>query len=67
MPTVAVVTRPFQTLVEGTLEFRKFEGVPIHVLPYPTETLSDDELRALADEHLPEILAKLQMTTPDPS
>jgi hypothetical protein len=57
---VAVVTQPFTTLVESALAFRNFADVPVHVLPHPTETLTDEEVRKIADEHLPHILLKLQ-------
>jgi hypothetical protein len=59
VPVVAVVTKPFTTLIESALDFRKFEHVPVHTLPHPTEGLGDEELRTMADEHLPQILAKL--------
>jgi len=59
-PGVLVVTQPFKSLAENTLKFRKFGEVPVHVLPHPTETRPDNEIRELADEHVPQILKKLQ-------
>ena len=66
VPSVLVVTKPFLSLAANALKFRKFDQVPIHVLPHPMETRPDEEVRRLADEHVSGILMKMQKpgTTP---
>jgi len=37
-------------------------GLRVHVLPYPLETLPEEEVRAIAREHWPLVLATLGAT-----
>jgi hypothetical protein len=60
VPSVLVVTQPFKSLAENALKFRKFQEVPVHVLPQPIETRPDEEVRSVADSHVPDILRQLQ-------
>jgi hypothetical protein len=60
VPSVLVVTKPFKSEAEHLLKERKFQDVPVHILPHPLETKPDAEVRAIADGQVASTLAKLQ-------
>ena len=56
---VVVVTEEFEALAHTMAANAGRAGLRVHVLPYPLETRSEAEVRAIALEHWPLILAKL--------
>ncbi len=59
---VAVVTEEFEALAHTMAANAGRPGLRVHVLPYPLETRSEDEVRAIAREHWPKVLATLGAT-----
>jgi len=59
---VAVVTEEFETLAHTMAENAGRPGLRVHVLPYPLETRTEAEVRAVAVEHWPLALAALGAT-----
>lgn len=56
---VAVVTSEFEVLAHTMAANAGAPALRVHVLPYPLETLSEAEVRAIAREHWPLILETL--------
>jgi hypothetical protein len=56
---VAVVTAEFEALGHTMSANAGRPGLRVHVLPYPLETLPEDEVRAIAREHWPLVLKTL--------
>ena len=59
---VAVVTAEFESLAHTMAANAGRPGLRVHVLPYPLETRSEDEVRAIAVEHWPMVLQTLGAT-----
>jgi len=53
------VTQEFETLAHTMAANAGRAGLRVHVLPYPLETRSEAEVRAIAVEHWPQVLATL--------
>ncbi len=56
---VAVVTQEFEGLSHTMASNAGRQGLRIHVLPYPLETRSEDDVRAIAREHYKSVLDAL--------
>ena len=56
---VAVVTAEFEVLAQTMAANAGRPGMRVHVLPYPLESLPEDEVRAIAREHWPQVLQTL--------
>jgi hypothetical protein len=56
---VAVVTSEFEVLAHTMAGNAGLPGLRVHVLPYPLETVPEAEVRAIAREHWPLVLATL--------
>jgi hypothetical protein len=56
---VAVVTKEFATLAASVAANAGRPGLRVLVLPYPLDTRSEAEVRAIADDAWPELLAVL--------
>ena len=56
---VAVVTAEFESLGHTMATNAGKPGLRVHVLPYPLESLPEAEVRAIAREHWPLVLATL--------
>jgi len=59
VPTVAVVSAPFESLFRRNIAARKFPDLPLVVLPHPIDTRPHEEVRQIAEERLSEVLGKL--------
>ena len=59
---VAVVTAEFEALAHTMSANAGRLGLRVHVLPYPLESLPEAEVRAVAVEHWPLVLATLGAT-----
>ena len=59
---VAVVTEEFEALAHTMAANAGRPGLRVHVLPYPLETRSEEEVRAVAREHWPLVLRALGAT-----
>ena len=59
---VAVVTAEFEALAHTMAANAGRSGLRVHVLPYPLETLPEAEVRAIARDHWPLVLATLGAT-----
>lgn len=62
LPTVAVVTQQFAALAEMLSAQYGRPGLRTHVLPFPLQTRPEDEVRAIAREAFPAVLATLGAT-----
>jgi hypothetical protein len=56
---VAVVTAEFEALAHTMAANAGRSGLRVHVLPYPLDTLPEDEVRKIAVEHWPLVLETL--------
>ena len=56
---VVVVTQEFEALARTMAANAGAAGLRVHVLPYPLETRPEAEVRAIAAEHWPKVLATL--------
>ncbi len=56
---VAVVTREFETLSQTMASNAGRKDLRVLVLPYPLETLPEEEVRAIARDHFPKLLEVL--------
>ena len=56
---VAVVTAEFEALAHTMAANAGRSGLRVHVLPYPLETLPEDDVRKIAIEHWPLVLETL--------
>ncbi|MCU1426639.1 MAG: hypothetical protein JWL83_639 [Actinomycetia bacterium] len=56
---VAVVTAEFEVLANTMAANAGRPGLRVHVLPYPLETLPEADVRKIAIEHWPMVLATL--------
>ena len=56
---VVVVTQEFEALAHTMAANVGRAGLRVHVLPYPLETRPEAEVRAIAVEHWPKVLATL--------
>jgi hypothetical protein len=56
---VAVVTAEFETLAHTMAANAGRPGLRVHVLPYPLETRSEADVRAIAREHWPAVLEEM--------
>lgn len=56
---VAVVTAEFEALGHTMAANAGRPGLRVHVLPYPLETLPEDDVRAIARDHFPKVLETL--------
>ena len=59
---VAVVTSEFEALAHTMAGNAGSPALRVHVLPYPLETLPEEEVRAIAREHWPLLLQTLGAT-----
>ena len=59
VPTVAVVSTPFETLFKRAVAARKFPELPLVVVPHPFDTKPAEEVRKIADAQTPELMSKL--------
>ena len=59
---VAVVTDEFEVLAHTMATNAGRPGLRVHVLPYPLDTLPEEEVRAIAREHWPLVLKTLGAT-----
>jgi len=62
LPTTAVVTEHFEPLAKVLAEEGGRPGLRLVVLPYPYDTLSDDEVREHARTLFPQLLQTLEAT-----
>jgi len=62
LPTTAVVTAHFEPLAQVLAEEGGRPGLRLMVLPYPYDTLSDDEVRTHARTLFPQLLQTLEAT-----
>jgi hypothetical protein len=60
---VAVVTEEFELLAHTMSANAGRSGLRVHVLPYPLETRSEVEVRAIAVAHWPRVLDALGVQT----
>ncbi len=56
------MTQEFEALAHTMAANAGRAGLRVHVLPYPLETLSEAEVRAIAVAHWPRLLATLGAT-----
>ena len=56
---VAVVTREFESLSHTMSSNAGRKDLRVLVLPYPLETLPEEEVRAIARDHFPKLLEVL--------
>ena len=56
---VAVVTAEFEALAHTMATNTGRAGLRVHVLPYPLESLPEQDVRAIAREHWPLVLQTL--------
>jgi len=56
---VVVVTAEFEALAHTMAANAGRGGLRVHVLPYPLETRPEAEVRAIATEHWPKLLATI--------
>ena len=56
---VAVVTAEFETLAHTMAANAGRPGLRVHVLPYPLETLPEEQVRTIARDHWPLVLETL--------
>jgi hypothetical protein len=56
---VAVVTAEFEVLAHTMAANAGRRGLRVHVLPYPLESLPEEEVRAIARDHWPQVLETL--------
>ena len=56
---VAVVTAEFEALAHTMAANAGRSGLRVHVLPYPLDTLPEDDVRKIAIEHWPLVLETL--------
>lgn len=59
---VVVVTAEFEHLAHTMAANAGRSGLRVHVLPYPLESRPEAEVRAIAVEHFPRLLAALGAT-----
>ena len=59
---VAVVTQEFEALSHTMAANAGRSGLRIQVLPYPLETLPEDEVREIARDHWDALTARLGVT-----
>lgn len=59
IPTVAVVSQPFESLFRRNIAARKFPDLPLVVLPHPIDTKPHEEVQQIANERLTEVMGKL--------
>ncbi len=64
---VVVVTEEFESLAHTMAANAGHGGLRVHVLPYPLETRSEAEVRAIAVQHWPLILESLGATAAGPT
>ena len=57
------MTQEFETLAHTMAANAGRAGLRVHVLPYPLETRSEAEVRSIAREHWPLVLATLGAST----
>ena len=60
---VAVVTAEFESLGHTMATNAGRPGLRVHVLPYPFDTLPEEEVRKIAREHWPSVLESLGATS----
>lgn len=53
------MTQEFEALARAMAANAGRVGLRVHALPYPLETRSESEVRAIAVEHWPRVLASL--------
>jgi len=56
---VAVVTEEFEALAHTMAANAGRSGLRVHVLPYPLDTLAEDEIRKIAIEQWPRVVETL--------
>ncbi len=56
------MTQEFEALARTMAANAGRAGLRVHVLPYPLESRSEAEVRAIAVAHWPEVLATLGVT-----
>jgi hypothetical protein len=56
---VAVVTAEFEALGRTMATNAGRPGLRMHVLPYPLESLPEEEVRSIARDHWPRVLSTL--------
>ena len=56
---VVVVTEEFSALAHTMAANAGRSGLRVHALPYPLETRTESEVRAIAVDHWPQLLAAL--------
>ena len=56
---VAVVTEEFEALAHTMAANAGRSGLRVHVLPYPLDTLPEDEIRKIAISHWPRVVETL--------
>jgi hypothetical protein len=56
---VAVVTAEFELLAHTMATNAGRPGMRVHVLPYPLDSLPEEEVRAIARAHWPKVLETL--------
>ena len=61
-PVVAIVTEEFETHGHNVATHLGHGDLKVLVLPYPLEARPEEELRAIADEFYPQVLAQLGVT-----
>ncbi len=59
IPSVLVVTRFFEALTTITAARNGFPSMKRHVLPHPLNSLPDEAIRKIADEHADAVFGKL--------
>lgn len=59
---VVVVTAEFESLAHTMAANAGRAGLRVHVLPYPLESRPEAEVRAVAREHWPRLLATIGAT-----
>ena len=59
---VVVVTQEFESLAHTMAANAGRAGLRVHVLPYPLETRSEADVRAIAVQHWPLVLESLGAT-----
>ncbi|MBK5289471.1 MAG: hypothetical protein JJE46_13505 [Acidimicrobiia bacterium] len=57
------MTEEFASLAHTMAANAGRAGLRVHVLPYPLESRPEAEVRAIANEHWPRVLAALGVTT----
>jgi hypothetical protein len=62
-PVVAIVTEEFEVHGHNVARHLGHSDLKVLVLPYPLEARPEDELRAIADEFYPQVLALLGVSS----